>query len=284
MAEIKGLGIDEVSARTTDNFFALFAKADRPGRRMKVTILGCGTSGGVPRIGNVWGDCDPNEPKNRRSRASIHIESAETSIIIDTSPDFREQCLRENIERLDAVLYTHEHADHTHGIDDLRGYMLINKGERVPVYGDQRTLDALEKRFGYIFYEKVGYPSVARTVPIDGPFEIGDLSITPFSQQHGRIQSLGFRIGDFAYSTDLNGLDEAAFAALDGVKTWIVDALRYEPHPTHTHLDQTLAWVDRVQPERAILTHMTWDMDYETLRCQLPAGIEPGYDGMVIDI
>ncbi len=250
---------------------------------MKVTILGCGTSGGVPRIGNIWGACDPAEPKNRRTRASICVETAKTRIIVDTSPDFREQCLKNDIDRLDAVLYTHDHADHIHGIDDLRGFMLINRG-RIPIYADRRSLDQLSKRFDYIFETKENYPPIAVGHVIDGEFELGDLKIRPFYQDHGAIQSLGFRIGNFAYSTDLVGLDETAFEILDGIETWVVDALRYEPHPTHTHLDQTLDWIKRVNPKQAILTHMTWDMDYATLISSLPAGVEPAYDGMILEI
>ena len=250
---------------------------------MKVTVLGCGTSGGVPRIGNVWGDCDPNEPKNRRSRASVAIESGATRIIIDTSPDFRAQCLRHDIDRLDAVLYTHEHADHTHGIDDLRGFLILTR-RRMPIYADAYTLSILKKRFDYIFASKDNYPAIAESHLINGDFAVGDLQVQPFYQEHGAIQSLGFRVGDFAYSTDLVGLDEAAFETLAGVDTWLVDALRYKPHPTHAHLDLTLEWIARVKPRRAVLTHMTWDMDYATLKASLPAGVEPAYDGMVLEL
>lgn len=250
---------------------------------MKVTILGCGTSGGVPRIGGVWGACDPSNPRNRRRRVSILVEHRGTQVLVDTSPDLREQCLSAGISHLDGVLYTHDHADHTHGIDDLRGLFLSMK-RKVDIWADRRTLATLKHRFPYIFEPVEGYPAVCASHVIDGPVGIGHIHAVPFEQNHGPITSLGFRFGDVAYSTDLVGLPEASWQALDGVKVWIVDALRPEPHPTHAHLDLTLSWIERLKPERAILTHMTWDMDYETLRRRLPPGIEPAYDGMVIDL
>lgn len=249
---------------------------------MKVTILGCGTSGGVPRLPGDWGACDPANPKNRRRRVSVLVESATTTVLIDTSPDMRAQLLDAGVERLDAVLYTHDHADHTHGIDDLRPYYQL-RDQPVDIYADAQTLAILKQRFDYIFAPKGGYPAIAAPHEIAGPFRVGDLNITPFSQQHGPVDSLGFRINNIAYSTDLNGLSDEAFQILDGVDLWIVDALRYRPHPTHAHLDLTLSWIARVQPRRAILTHMTQDMDYETLKAELPAGVEPGFDGMVIE-
>ena len=250
---------------------------------MKVTILGCGTSGGVPRIGNVWGNCDPDNPKNRRRRASVLVEDGSTRILIDTSPDLREQLLDADVDSLSAVLYTHDHADHTHGIDDLRPIAQM-MGRHVPIYGDQRTMEILQHRFGYIFKSREGYPSICEPHVIEtDPFEIKGLEIIPFEQDHGFITSLGFRIGNFAYSTDLKRLDEKAFEVLSGVDTWVVDALRYNEHPTHSHLSQTLEWIERVQPRRAILTHMTWDMDYDTLCKNLPDNVEPAFDGMYIE-
>ena len=252
---------------------------------MRVTMLGCGTSSGVPRIGGEWGACDPNEPKNRRRRVSVWVETGETSLVIDTAPDFREQALDAGIERVDGVLFTHDHADHTHGIDDLRMLSYVQRA-RIPVYSDQSTLDTLKRRFEYIFEGKGGYPAICmqNTIAAGKPFMVGDAEVFAFDQQHGSVTTLGFRFGDFAYSTDLNALDEKAFASLEGVKVWIVDALRYEAHPTHTHLAQTLEWIARVAPQRAILTHMTWDMDYATLKAELPDGVEPGYDGMIIEV
>ncbi|HEY8351357.1 MAG TPA: MBL fold metallo-hydrolase [Sphingomonadales bacterium] len=250
---------------------------------MKVTILGCGTSGGVPRIGNVWGRCDPLNPKNRRRRVSILVESATTKILVDTSPDLREQCLDADIRHLDAVLYTHDHADHTHGIDDLRGLMHC-MGKRIDVHANAATLAVLRKRFDYVFESQGGYPAICDAHEITGPFRVGDIEVTPFEQIHGDITSLGFRFGPVAYSTDLNELPEAARNVLRGVDLWIVDALRYDPHPTHPHLDLTLEWIADVKPRRAILTHMTWDMDYEELRQRLPPGVEPAYDGLVVEL
>ena len=250
---------------------------------MKVTILGCGTSVGVPTVGNFWGDCDPENPKNRRRRVSIAVEEGNTRLLVDTSPDLRNQLIDARIDRLDGVLYTHDHADHTHGIDDLRLIAYRARG-KVPVYGDAGTLGALEERFNYIFHTQEGYPAICDAHVIDGPFELGAISITPFEQGHGNINTLGFRLGNMAYSTDTNALDDAAFEALEGVDLWVVDALRYQTHPTHAHLDLTLSWIERLKPKRAILTHMTHDMDYETLKNQLPPGVEPAYDGMILDI
>lgn len=250
---------------------------------MKLTILGCGTSGGVPRMPEYWGVCDPSNPKNRRRRASVLVEEGDTSILIDTTPDLREQCLMANIRHLDAVFYTHDHADHCHGIDDLRGFFQTNR-EKVPVYADEATLDVLKQRFSYIFRSQDGYPAICSGKAIERATRVRDVTMIPFEQGHGRGISLGYRFGDMAYSTDLDRLPESAFDALSGVKVWVVDALRYDPHPTHSHLAQTLDWIERVKPEQAILTHMTWDMDYETLKRDLPAGIEPAYDGMVIEL
>lgn len=252
---------------------------------MRVTILGCGTSGGVPRIGpdgGMWGACDRNNPKNRRRRVSILVEEGDAKVLVDTSPDLRAQLLDAGVSSLDAVLYTHDHADHTHGIDDLRAVSHV-MGRKVDIYANKRTLDVLFERFGYIFTEKFNYPPFCASHLIDGPLNFGPISVLPFEQVHGAITSYGFRFGNLAYSTDLNALDEAAFEALAGVEVWILDALRYEPHPTHPHLELALEWIARVGPKRAILTHMTWDMDYDILRRDLPAGVEPAYDGMVIE-
>lgn len=251
---------------------------------LTVTMLGCGTSTGVPRLPDDWGNCDPSEPKNRRRRPSILVQSERASLVVDTGPDFREQMLDAGVKQLDAVLYTHDHADHTHGIDDLRGFFFM-RGGTIPVYADKVTLDRLTWRFDYVFTSRQGYPVMAEGHAIDGrPFEIGDIPVQPFRQSHGPIDSLGFRFGPIAYSTDVSALDEAAFDILAGVKVWIVDAVRYRPHPSHAHLDRALAWIERVAPSRAILTHMANDLDYRTLQDSLPAGVEPGYDGLVIRI
>lgn len=250
---------------------------------MKLTILGCGTSGGVPKMPEYWGACDPKNPKNRRRRASVMVEEQGTSVLIDTTPDLREQMLTAGVSNVDAVFYTHDHADHTHGIDDLRGFFHTNRA-KVPVFGDAQTIDVLKRRFEYVFKSQDGYPAICKAHELNGAQKVGNLKLIPFEQGHGSGISLGYRFGDMAYSTDLNRMPETAFAALKGVKVWVVDALRYEPHPTHSHLAQTLDWIEKVKPERAILTHMTWDMDYETLRKELPEGVEPAYDGMVIEI
>ena len=250
---------------------------------MRVTMLGCGTSGGVPGIDGGWGDCDPDEPRNFRRRASIHVQSENASIIVDTTPDLRAQCLDAGVRRLDAVLYTHAHADHIMGIDDLRGFML-RQGRRVPAYGEPRTMDELRLRFDYIFQGEDGYPAICEARYIDGPVHINDLQVTSFRQTHGDIESLGFRFNSIAYSTDFNALPEAAIQQLQGLDVWIVDALGPDPHPTHSHLGRTLQLIERVRPKRAILTHMNRRMDYRKLLAELPAGVEPGYDGMVIEL
>lgn len=248
---------------------------------MKLTILGCGTSGGVPKIPEYWGACDPKNPKNRRRRASVLVEEGDTTLVIDTTPDFREQMLMAGTEKLDAVFYTHDHADHVHGIDDLRGFFHANR-EKIPVYADEETLSIIKQRFDYIFRSQAGYPAMCKGYTLTGPKTVGTIKMVPFEQGHGNGISLGYRFGDMAYSTDLNRLPETAVEALKGVKVWVVDALRYDPHPTHSHLAQTLEWIELIKPERAILTHMTWDMDYETLRRELPEGVEPAYDSMEI--
>ncbi|WP_417623661.1 MBL fold metallo-hydrolase [Paremcibacter congregatus] len=251
---------------------------------MKVTILGCGTSTGVPRIGDNWGKCDPTNPKNRRRRSSILIQDQETDILIDTTPDLREQCLSANITRLDGVLYTHDHADHTHGIDDLRAIKQMMK-RKVDVYGNEVTMAVLKRRFDYIFAAKTGYPAIVEGHVFDEkPFTVGQLTVQPFDLIHGPIKSVGFHVGKVAYTTDLNAIPESSEAHLYGLDLWVVDALRPEPHPTHSHLDQTLDWIEKFKPKRAILTHMTGDLDYETLKKALPSHIEPGYDGLVVTV
>lgn len=257
----------------------------------KVTVLGCGASAGVPVIGNVWGNCDPQNPKNRRTRSSIFIEYESTKLLVDTSPDMRHQLLQNNITSFDAIFYTHEHADHTHGIDDLRVIYYLNGNKSIPVYSDQRCLDELKQRFPYLFGvgENAATPEDFQVFLeahyIDSaPFKIQDILITPFLQDHGTITTLGFRIDDFAYSTDAVGLDNAAFEALKGVKVWIVDCLRMTPSKVHAHLDKTLEWIDRVKPEKAYFTQMSKDLDYDALCDRLPFHIRPAYDGLIIEM
>ncbi|MEK9969146.1 MAG: MBL fold metallo-hydrolase [Ferrovibrio sp.] len=249
---------------------------------MKITILGCGGSVGVPRIDGSWGACDPAEPKNRRSRGSIVVEQGETRLLIDTSPDLRNQFLANGFNWVTAVAWTHDHADQTHGIDDLRILSYIAR-KPITAYADDFTRDRLERKFAYCFKKMGdGYPPIIDLNIIDGPFQVGEIEIIPFRQQHGAIHSLGFRIGDFAYSNDVGALDQAAFDVLEGVKLWVVDALRYEPHPSHSHVEQTLGWIARLGVERAVLTNLHIDLDYNKLKADLPEGVEPAYDGMVL--
>ena len=256
---------------------------------MRVTMLGSGPSWGVPRIGGDWGACDPTNPKNRRRRVSILVEEGGAAILVDTSPDLREQLLDAKAKQIDAVLFTHSHADHTHGIDDLRS---INRmmGKPLPIYADQLTMTELKARFRYIFapvdpeLKAAFYKPAVEPHEVNGPFTVAGLPVVPFIQDHGFSKTLGFRFGRFAYSTDAYDLDDAAFAALQGIEVWIVDCIRHAPHPTHSHVARTLEWIDRVKPRRAYLTHMDQTLDYEALKRELPAGVEPGYDGLVIEI
>ncbi|MBV8335284.1 MAG: MBL fold metallo-hydrolase [Alphaproteobacteria bacterium] len=254
---------------------------------MRVTVLGCGPSTGVPVIGGDWGRCDPDDRRNRRRRVSALVEVGGVVILIDTSPDLREQLLDAGVKRLDAVVLTHAHADHLHGIDDLRSINRLMQ-RAIPLYASAETLAEIERRFGYVLkpVEEQGrfYKPTLLPHEITGSFEIAGLPIVPFEQDHGFSTTLGLRIGPFAYSTDVTELDECAFAALEGVEVWIVDCLRREPHPTHSHLAKTLTWIARVRPRRAVLTHMDQSLDYRELSAELPAGVEPGYDGLVIEL
>lgn len=234
-----------------------------------------------------WGGCDKTNPKNRRRRPSILVESGGTRLLVDTSPDLREQLLAANIWDVDAILYTHAHADHVNGIDDVRA-LNYNRQGPIDAYGSRQTLDTLEQRFAYVF-EPYGatrqyFRPCLTPREIDGPFRIGAIDIVPFEQQHGRIPSLGFRFNKFAYSTDVKALSVEAFSVLAGVEAWIVDCLSETPHPSHSHLSQTLEWIERVSPRRAVLNHLSHRMDYRQLAAKLPAGVEPAYDGMVFEV
>ena len=254
---------------------------------MKVTILGCGTSSGVPRIGNDWGSCDPAEPRNRRRRASILVEAEDVRVLVDTGPDFREQLLGASVDRLDAVLYTHDHADHSHGIDDLRQVFQI-MGRPVDCYASPATWAVLRRRFDYVFTGTEWYSATAVAYDLPPVLTLGPLTITGFVQNHGNVDSTGFRFEcgghALAYSTDVKALPEASTTALTGLDLWIVDALRRRPHPTHSDLDQTLGWIARFRPRRAVLTHLDNSMDYRQLCGSLPSQIEPGWDGMTIAV
>ncbi|WP_417789977.1 MBL fold metallo-hydrolase [Terasakiella pusilla] len=255
---------------------------------MKVTILGCGPSGGVPGIGNYWGKCDPDNPKNRRSRPSVFIESDSLSLLVDTSPDVREQLLKANVERLDAVLYTHGHADHLHGIDDLRS---INRMQNaaLPIYLNQETLDHIQQRFGYVleplaegadmFYKPVLTPNL---IASGQAFEIAGQAIMPIVQDHGYCETIGYRIGDFAYSTDVVDMPEGSFKLLEGVKTWVIGTLVDFPHHTHADVEKALKWIERIKPDRAFLTHLGTALDYDDLCRVLPSHVRPCSDGLVI--
>jgi len=254
---------------------------------MKVTILGCGASTGVPAIGPDWGRCDPCDPRNRRRRASVLVEIGPVSILIDTSPDLREQLIDARVGRLDALIMTHAHADHLHGIDDLRALNRL-MGQEIPLWADGRTLAEIRRRFGYVFDppSEPGrfYKPCLVAHEIGGPFAIDGIAIAPFAQDHGFSTTLGFRIGPMAYSTDVTELDDAAFDTIAGIELWIVDCFRRAPHPTHSHLDKTLGWIARVGPRRAVLTHMEQSLDYRELSAELPAGVEPGQDGLAIEL
>ena len=266
---------------------------------LEARILGCGSSGGVPRLGGengegFWGICDPKNPKNRRTRCSLLLRQISsggvTQVLVDTSPDMRQQLLDARIARLDGVLISHGHADQLHGMDDLRVLVLHNRA-KIDVWTDRATMKDVMQKFGYCFVQPAGsdYPPILSAHEIAEPFAPfaipgpgGRLSVRAFGQRHGRIRSLGFRVGGLAYSPDADALDEEAFAALEGLDCWIVDALRHTPHPSHAHLERTLEWIARVKPRRAILTNMHVDMDYDSLKRELPPGIEPAYDGMTV--
>ena len=265
--------------------------------RLEVTILGCGSSGGVPRADGNWGACDPNDPRNRRSRCSLMVrrpseEGPErwTTLVADASPEFRLQTAEAGAKRLDALLMTHDHADQAHGIDDIRAFAQRQRA-RIDCWADEATEATLERRFGYIFHGDKGYPAIAnlRRIPehgaawaVIGPS--GLIPVTTFDQDHGEVRSIGYRFGDIAYSSDVLRLDPWAMEALAGLDLWIVDALRYTPHPTHAHVERTLGWIEALKPKRAILTNLHIDLDYAELSSRLPDGVEPAVDGMRIKL
>lgn len=267
---------------------------------LEFVVLGSGSSGGVPRADGNWGACDPAEPRNRRTRCSLLVrrrpppeDEAErpTTLLVDTSPDLRLQTAGAAVKRLDAILYTHDHADQAHGIDDIRAFV-IGSGLRIPAYMDPITLEALTRRFAYIFEGQGYYPALAeaRELPphgqgwsIDGPS--GPIPVISFDQDHGGgVRSVGYRFGPLAYSSDVVDLPPEAFAALQGVEVWILDALRWTPHPTHAHVQRALDWIAAVQPRQAYLTNLHIDLDYGELRRRLPAGVEPAYDGLTLSL
>jgi phosphoribosyl 1,2-cyclic phosphate phosphodiesterase len=261
---------------------------------LRITILGCGASTGVPRVGGDWGACDPANPKNRRRRSSILAErigpKGTTSVLIDTSPDLREQALSAGITRLDGVIYTHDHADHTHGIDDLRILCYMQK-KRMPIWGDPRTIRLLKQRFDYCFVTPHGsvYPPILEAnvvehhapVTISGPG--GDLTFQPFRQIHGNIDTLGLKVGGVVYSCDLNDIPEESLPYLEDLDAWLLNSLRYTGHPSHLSVDKAVSWIERMAPKLGVLTHLHIEIDYAGLAAKLPAGIVPAYDGMVLE-
>jgi len=263
--------------------------------RLRLTILGCGSSPGVPRIMGDWGACDPGNPRNRRLRASALIErirpdGARTRVVIDTGPDFREQMISNGVDSLDAVVYTHPHADHIHGIDDLRGYVLVQR-KRMDIHADAATMERLREGFLYCFETPEGsdYPPILTPHLIEHyePFAIdgagGPLTFMPLPQQHGLIHSLGFRVGPFAYCSDVSEFLPGSVPYLEDLELLVIDALQYRPHPNHLSLGETLEWVERLKPRRAVLTHMHIPLDYQTVQNETPDHVEPAYDGMILE-
>lgn len=254
-----------------------------------ITILGCGSSGGVPRLGGHWGECDPDNPKNHRQRCSILVERQDgedtTRVLIDTSPDMRAQLLAAGVGTLDAVIYTHEHADHTHGLDDLR-MIVFNMRERLPVWANARTAEALRDRFGYAFEqpEWSTYPPILEMHLIDGPVEIagagGTLRFDPFEVPHGGINALGFRFNDIVYLPDVSDMPDEVWPRLESLRCWILDALRRAPHPTHINLETALDWIARSAAQQGVLTNMHIDLDYATIAAETPDHVIPAYDGL----
>ncbi|MFK7893631.1 MAG: MBL fold metallo-hydrolase [Granulosicoccus sp.] len=259
------------------------------------TLLGTGSSGGVPRVGNQWGNCDPDNPLNRRRRCALLIEREDsqqhkTTVLVDTGADLREQLLAANVKHLDGVLITHSHADHVFGMDDLR-QLAISMKSPIPVYMDEATESIVLRSFNYVFHqaENSSYPafcskhSIEHHQTIKIPGAGGEVKAVPLLVEHGDIHALGFRFGSLAYLPDIKRMsDERSLAALTGVSTLIIDALRHSAHPSHMNLEESLRFIDQIKPERAVLTNMHTDLDYQTLKVALPAGIVPGYDGMVL--
>lgn len=263
---------------------------------LRFTVLGCGSSPGTPRIIGDWGNCDPDNPRNRRTRTAAMVERVAedggvTRVVIDTGPDFRAQMLAAGVQRIDAVIYTHPHADHIHGIDDLRGYWLEQR-RLLDIHADAPTLVRLKQAFGYCFETPPGgsYPPIVRAHLIDPPAPVtvegagGDLTLEPLPQVHGDIHSLGFRIGRMAYCPDVSDFPPATVERLRGLDVLVIDALQYKPHPSHFSLGEALEWIDRLKPARAVLTHMHTTLDYTTVDAETPEHIEPAYDGMILEI
>jgi phosphoribosyl 1,2-cyclic phosphate phosphodiesterase len=240
-------------------------------------------------VGGIWGNCNPANPRNRRRRPSILVERAGQRLLVDTSPDLRLQLLDAEVEGIDAVLFTHTHADHCHGIDDLRPLRYARESP-IDAYADAETMQALTTRFDYAFESTRATGSFYAALLNDHiieegePFEAAGFTCIAFRQEHGQTSSLGYRIGPIGYSPDAVEIDRTGFRALEGIKLWIVDCLRYDPHPSHAHFNLTMEWISRVKPERAVLTHMNHTLDYNDVAARCPVNVEPGYDGLVIEI
>jgi phosphoribosyl 1,2-cyclic phosphate phosphodiesterase len=262
--------------------------------KRSITILGCGSSGGVPRPAQGWGECDPENPRNRRRRCSVLLQQegdeGTTNVLVDTSPDLREQLIDTNVTHLDGIVYTHDHADHCHGIDDVRPLVIHNR-RRIDAFMDEVTARGLIERFNYIFSTPQGsdYPPILteRNIEAGTTFQVngagGTLPIKPFRLVHGNIDALGLRVGNMAYTPDVSAIPDTALNDLADLDIWIIDALRIKPHPSHFHLEQSLEWIARMKPKRAVLTNLHSDLDYGKLCRDLPENIRPAYDGMVVE-
>ena len=252
---------------------------------MKLTILGCGTSFGVPMIGCTCPVCASDDPRNKRTRASILVTAGDKNILVDTATDLRAQSIANGIDHIDAVLYTHPHAEHIHGIDELRRFNWI-QGSSIPCYGSPETLGRIRQVFSYIFLTpgKPGWQPNLTTHEVEEPFELFGMGITPIELMHGDLPIFGYRFGNCAYITDFSELPDDSEEMLQGLDTLIIEALRFEPHLSHINLDQALEIIDRLKPGRAVLTHMAHQFEYKELTARLPKGVEPGYDGLVIEV
>ncbi len=256
---------------------------------IEINILGCGSSSGVPAIGNFWGNCNSKNPKNRRLRSSILVKSSKTSLIIDATPDLRQQLLNANVKRLDAVLITHTHSDHINGVDDFRFLNVIMKKD-IDLYSSQENIDQIKKKFGYIFEKLVPeangfyYKPCLNPNIVEGEFKIKDFNILCIKQNHGFSQSTGFRINNFAYCTDVLDFDDAEFKKLKNLDLWIVDCLRFEPHKTHAHFDKVMNWIELLKPKKTILTHMNYEVDYDHILSVVPKNCFPAFDGMKVTV
>ena len=258
---------------------------------MKITILGCGTSVGIPALGRAgWGSCDPNNPKNRRQRCAILVQTDNTTILVDAGPDIRNQLLPLNIRKLDAVLITHTHSDHVAGMDDLRVFYWPDE-KKINLFGSSEHGQSITDRFPYLFNKAPSSPSYFQpplewnTIQTDETFTIGDIEIRTLYQKHGNGFSLGFVFnGRIAYSTDVSELDDTYLNSIVNIPIWIVETLREAPHSAHAHFDLTFSWINKVKPNRSYLTHLGLESDYEVLMSICPANVEPSFDGLVLQV